>query len=202
VDTRDDRVRERPVDGRRSDVAGPDLPILRTARLVLRPFVLADAPVVQRLAGDESVASSTLNIPHPYEDGMAERWIEKQAGEWEAGASLVLAVTTHADGLVGAVGLDLTPAHRRAELGYWIGVPFWNRGYATEASAALIAHGFEELGLNRVMARHITRNPASGRVMKKLGMRPEGVMREHIVKWDEPEDIAIYGILRSDRPDA
>jgi RimJ/RimL family protein N-acetyltransferase len=80
-------------------------------------------------------------------------------------------------------------------------VPFWNRGYATEASAALIAYGFDELGLNRVLARHITRNPASGRVMSKLGMRPEGVMREHIMKGDEPEDIAIYAILRSDRPD-
>jgi RimJ/RimL family protein N-acetyltransferase len=187
--------------GPADQVGGPDLPTLRTARLVLRPFVLADAPVVQRLAGDENVASTTLNIPHPYEDGMAERWIEKQAPEWEARKSLALAVTTGDDGLVGAVSLALTPAHRRAELGYWIGVPFWNRGYATEASSALIAYGFEELGLNRVLARHITRNPASGRVMRKLGMRPEGVMREHIMKWDEPEDIAIYAILRSERPD-
>jgi RimJ/RimL family protein N-acetyltransferase len=186
--------------GPADQVAGPH-PILRTARLVLRPFVLADAPVVQRLAGDEKVASTTLNIPHPYEDGMAERWIEKQAREWEARTSLVLAVTTGDDGLVGAVSLALTPAHGRAELGYWIGVPFWNRGYATEAAAALVAYGFDELGLNRVLARHITRNPASGRVISKLGMRPEGVMREHIMKGDEPEDIAIYAILRSDRPD-
>lgn len=186
--------------GPADQVAGPH-PILRTARLVLRPFVLADAPVVQRLAGDENVASTTLNIPHPYEDGMAERWIERQTREWEAQTSLVLAVTTGDDGLVGAVSLALTPAHGRAELGYWIGVPFWNRGYATEAAAALVAYGFDELGLNRVLARHITRNPASGRVISKLGMRPEGVMREHIMKGDEPEDIAIYAILRSDRPD-
>ena len=59
---------------------------------------------------------------------------------------------------------------RRAELGYWIGVPWWNRGYATEAGRALLDFGFGTLGLHRIMAHHMMRNPASGRVMQKLGM--------------------------------
>ena len=175
------------------------IPTLQTKRLLLRPFVLADAPTVQRLAGDREVASTTLNIPHPYEDGMAEAWIETHAPNWEAKKNLALAVTAEADELVGAVSLRLRLDHRRGELGYWIGVPYWNRGYATEAAGALVAYGFNELGLNRIEAQYITRNPASGRVMEKLGMKREGVRRQHILKWDKLDDLALYAVLASDR---
>ena len=175
------------------------IPTLRTQRLVLRPFSPSDAPAVQRLAGDREVASTTLTIPHPYEDGMAEAWIEGRASAWAEKKALTLAVTTEADGLVGAMGLHLELEHLRAELGYWIGVPFWNRGYATEAAEAVMKFGFEELGLNRIEAEHFTRNPASGRVMEKLGMTPEGVRRQHVLKDDELEDLVLYAILGSDR---
>ena len=87
------------------------------------------------------------------------------------------------------------PEHARAELGYWVGVPYWNRGVATEAARALVAFGFGALGLHRVQARHLTRNPASGRVMQKLGMRLEGVHREAVRKWDRFEDLAMYAVL-------
>lgn len=174
------------------------IPTLRTDRLVLRPFELGDAPVVQRLAGDREVASTTLNIPHPYEDGVAEAWIETHLPAWREGSLLALAITTDADGVVGGISLHLNAAHRRGELGYWIGVPYWSRGYATEASRALVEHGFEELSLNRIVAQHITRNPASGRVMEKVGMRREGLLREHLAKWDQLEDVAVYGVLRGE----
>ena len=174
------------------------IPTLRTPRLVLRPFDASDAPTVQLLAGDERVASTTLNVPHPYEDGMAEAWIATHASGWASGKLLVLAITEESEGLTGAVSLHVSARHRRGELGYWVGVPYWNRGYATEASAALRDYGFEELGLERILGRHLTRNRASGRVMEKLGMTHEGVMRRHIVKWDVPEDVAIYGILREE----
>jgi ribosomal-protein-alanine N-acetyltransferase len=177
------------------------LPTLQTPRLVLRPFELADAPVVQRLAGVPEVALTTQNIPHPYEDGMAESWIGTLAPEWEAGRFLTLAVTTAEHGLVGAVGLHLNAAHRRGELGYWIGLPYWGKGYATEASRALLDHGFGPLVLNRIQARHMTRNPASGRVMRKLGMKPEGVQRQHVLVRGTFEDVAVYAILRGDRDD-
>ena len=97
------------------------------------------------------------------------------------------------------MGLHLKLQHLRAELGYWIGVPFWNRGYATEAAEAVIKFGFEELGLNRIEAEHFTRNPASWRVMEKLGMTLEGVRRQHVLKEDELEDLALYAVLHSDR---
>jgi RimJ/RimL family protein N-acetyltransferase len=74
-------------------------------------------------------------------------------------------------------------------------VPYWNRGYCTEASRAVIELGFTQLGLHRIQARHLTRNPASGRVMQKLGMQPEGVNRDAILKNDRFEDLATYAIL-------
>lgn len=174
----------------------PELPTLPTGRLVLRPFARDDAPVVQALAGHRDVASTTLNIPHPYADGLAEVWIETHRPAWEAINFMSLAATTEADGVVGAVSLHLSIVHGRGELGYWIGVPFWNRGYATETSAEVLRYAFEVLGLNRVVGRHITRNPGSGRVMQKLGMTHEGCLRQHCVKWGRAEDVDVYGILR------
>ena len=98
---------------------------LTTERLVLRPFTLADAPEVQRLAGDRDVASTTLRIPHPYKEGMAEEWIGTHAEKYASGKGLSLAITLRSPGtLVGAVGLEICKEHSRAELGYWIGKPY------------------------------------------------------------------------------
>jgi RimJ/RimL family protein N-acetyltransferase len=91
--------------------------------------------------------------------------------------------------------MSAQPAHARAELGYWIGVPFWNRGYCTEATRALVDLGFRSLGLHRIQARHLTRNPASGRVMLTLGMRMEGINRDAMRKHGRFEDLAVYAIL-------
>ncbi len=175
------------------------MPTLRTERLILQPFALSDAPTVQRLAGDREVATTTLTIPHPYDDGVAEAWIGKHREYWEEQKSLALAVTTSEEGLIGAISFALKLAHRRAEVGYWIGVPFWNRGFATEAARALIDFGFDQLGLNRVEAQYFVRNPASRRVLEKVGMKFEGIRREHMVKWDVAEDVGLCAILASDR---
>lgn len=173
-------------------------PGIRTQRLLLRPFRPEDAPAVQRFAGAREIADTTLNIPHPYTDGMAEEWIGTHAGAWERNEMATFAVTTTGDGLVGAVSLRLRPEHRRAELGYWIGVPFWGRGYATEAARALVRFGFDTLDLNRIHATHFTRNPASGAVLRKIGMRHEGTLRQHVRKWNQAEDLALYAILRQE----
>ena len=171
----------------------PDLP---TERLLLRPFRAPDAPDVQRLAGAFEVADMTMTVPHPYPDGAAEAWIATHADSWDAGIAATYAITERSTGhLVGAVGLALVRAHDLAELGYWIGVPYWNRGFASEASRALIDFGFSTLGLHRIQARHFLRNPASGRVMQKLGMTLEGIMRGAARKGDRFEDLALYAVL-------
>jgi len=73
--------------------------------------------------------------------------------------------------------------HRRAELGYWIGVPYWGKGYATEAARSVVNYGFSTLELHRIFASHVPANPASGRVLTKIGMRHEGRLLGHILKW-------------------
>src|SRR5215212_1807613 len=132
------------------------LPTLPTSRLLLRPFAPADARDVQRLAGEHAVASTTLNIPHPYEDGMAEAWIATHPVAFDEGVWATFAITARDGGtLLGAAGLTIRARHARAEMGYWVGRPYWGRGYATEAAGALLAYGFDALDLNRVQATHL-----------------------------------------------
>ena len=96
------------------------------------------------------------------------------------------------------MGLRIDQAHRRAELGYWIGTPFWGRGIATEAAKEMLRYGFEELRLHRIFAEHFAHNPASGRVLAKIGMKHEGCHRRHVLKWGEFVDAEQYGILREE----
>lgn len=174
-------------------------PILQTRRLILRPFTLGDAPEVQRLAGAPEIADTTLNVPHPYEDSMAEAWIGGHAAQFAAGNNVTYAIILR-DGerLIGCAGLMIEKRHRRAEIGYWLGVPFWNQGYITEAASALVDYGFHAMGLNKITASHFTRNPASGRVMEKLGMTREGLLPQHVWKNDRFEDLAVYGLLNTE----
>jgi ribosomal-protein-alanine N-acetyltransferase len=174
-------------------------PTLNTARLLLRPFTLADAPDVQRYVSDRDIAAMTLSIPHPYPDGGAEKWIETHAAKYADGQRVSFAIIERASrALAGAIGLHLERAHGRAELGYWIAKPFWGRGYATEAGRAMLRFGFEVLGLNKIHAAVFIKNPASDRVIRKLGMKWEGRLREHDLKWGVYEDIDLYAMLLSE----
>ena len=170
---------------------------IRTERLLLRPLKLSDASDVQRLAGDRDVASTTRNIEHPYEDGMAERWIRTCQEKSDAGELINFAIILHSGGsFLGAIELHPDIGARDAELGYWVGKPYWNQGYATEAVKAVVYHGLIELKMDRVYAAHFTRNPASGRVMQKAGMLHEGFLKGHTEKWGVFEDLELYGVTR------
>jgi RimJ/RimL family protein N-acetyltransferase len=177
-----------------------EIPSLQAERLILRPFSCDDAADVKRLAGDPAIADTTLNIPHPYEDGMAEEWIRTHQAVFDEGDGVTFAITLRETGeLVGAISLLHTMNRfNRAEMGYWIGKPYWANGYCTEAAKALIAYGFDKMELNRILAYHLTRNPASGRVMAKAGMRYEGHLRQHVMKNGVYEDLKLYAILRDD----
>jgi len=153
-------------------------PQIDTAHLTLRSFTSADAEVVRQLADNINVARYTLNIPHPYPAGVAEKWIATHARLWKLRTSGTWAITLSADqSLVGAI--TLTWINRtRAELGYWIGEPYWGKGYCSEATRALIEFGFQQLELKQIMAEHLRGNPASGRVMQKAGMQHTGSVRK------------------------
>ena len=174
-------------------------PTLQTQRLTLRPFMLSDAPQVKQLAGAWEIADTTLSIPHPYEDGMAEKWIKTHFCGLKEGSEVIFAVLVgEVNILCGAVGLLIDRENYRAEIGYWIGKPYWGKGYCTEAAREVLRYAFEDLALHRIHSSHFSRNPASGRVMQKIGMTYEGCHRQHILKWGKFEDLEKYGILKSD----
>ena len=177
----------------------PQRPTLQTDRLILRPFTLEDAPEVQRLAGDRAVAASLGDMPHPYEDGVAEEWISAHPQLFDEGKAAQFAIIRRDDNeLLGTVSLTIAAQASQAELGYWLGVPYWGNGYCTEAAAEVLRYGFEALELNRIHACHFGSNPASGRVMQKLGMTYEGCRRDHFCKWGVFHDSVDYAILRAE----
>lgn len=175
---------------------GPQ-PSITTDRLVLRPMRLSDAPAIAALAGDRRIYEYTLLIPHPYREEHATRWIATHRRGWEAGQHAHFAITRREDGtVVGGIGLvGISAVHRHAEVGYWIGVPFWRAGYATEAAGAIVEFGLRTLGLHRVSAFYFPGNEASGRVLEKIGMRREGVCRQDRFKDGKPRDSVLMAAL-------
>jgi RimJ/RimL family protein N-acetyltransferase len=167
-------------------------PVLRTEHLLLRPFALTDAESVRRLAGNPLIADTTAAIPHPYPAGEAERWIAVSQKNIEAGELLNYAITRAEDGeLLGSVSL-MHIDRGEAELGYWVGVPFWGRGIATAAARQLVRHGFDALGLRRIHARVLSRNPASRRVLLSLGFVHTGTETAACGERPQAEPIDYY----------
>jgi RimJ/RimL family protein N-acetyltransferase len=100
--------------------------------------------------------------------------------------------------LMGAISLRPHQRHQRADIGYWIGVPYWNQGYTSEAARRLVDYGFAELGLRRIYASYFSHNIASRRVMEKAGMTYEGTLRQHVERLGKFYDLGYCGILRSE----
>jgi ribosomal-protein-alanine N-acetyltransferase len=176
-------------------------PTLHTRRLLLDAFAPADAPDLQQLAGAREIADTTVAIPHPYDLDHALAWIGQQRRESVRGRATNFAVRLLRDSsLIGCAGLrDIDREHSQAELGFWIGQAWWGQGYAREAASAVLRFGFEQLGLNRICAHHMARNPAAGQVLRHIGMEREGLLRERVRKWGVYEDVVLYAILREDR---
>lgn len=170
---------------------------IKTERLELRPFKVSDAADFQRLAGDRDLASTTLGIEHPYEDGLAEKWIRSTLVESMAGKLIAFAITLLRDcSFVGSISLHPNDSRKQGEISYWIGKPYWNQGYATEALTRVLSYTFNTLKFERVYAAHFTRNMSSGRVMQKAGMLYEGSQLGPTVKWGVLESLELYGVSR------
>ncbi len=142
-------------------------PVISTERLLLRGPVITDAPAIAAACGDIGVSGMTTSMPHPYGLADAEAWIgQVQACDWRRDAFFV--IEHRAYGVVGIMGFD----HRRgprAEIGYALGRPFWNRGYATEAVRGALKWVKRDWRKNVVVAGHFADNPASGQVLCKAG---------------------------------
>lgn len=171
-------------------------PILHSTRLKLRFFEPSDAPVVDLLLGDSD--ASTAIMPQPYDDGPGVVWVADHQSKYEE-ELINFAITLKSTAvLIGGIGLRINPSFDRAELGYWIGKPFWGQGYCTEAARTILLYSFTTLNLNRVFSSHDLDNLASGKVLEKIGMKKEGVARQHYKAQDKYTDSVEYGILRSE----
>lgn len=172
---------------------------LATSRLRLCPFEESDSERVDSLLNDKEIASNTRSIAYPYPQGSALQWIVQHRVLSQHGEAYHFAIRQKSNRhLIGAIGLEVNKADHHAELGYWLGRKFWNQGYCTEAARRLIEFGFETVGLYRITSHHLTRNPASGRVLAKIGMSKEGTRRGHVRKWGVFEDVELYGMLTCD----
>ena len=164
--------------------------------VLLRPIVLEDAGRVARLCDDREVAEMTALVPYPYSAALAQAWIATLAPPTSNALQYVYAVGRRDDELlIGAVGLNVEPAAHDT-VGYWIGRPYWGRGHATDAASAAIALAFTQLGLREVHATHLARNPASGRVLAKCGLRE--VRREERPHRDGPAGTFVVWSLERD----
>jgi [ribosomal protein S5]-alanine N-acetyltransferase len=175
------------------------MPILETERLKLRGFQLEDASEFERLIVPKEVTDGTLSFPHPVPEGWGIERIDRMTARLESGEHIEFAICARDSGkLIGGIGLGITARHKRGGLGYWLGVDFWGKGFATEAARAVLTYGFQTLELHRIEAGHYPRNPASGRVLEKIGMQREGLMRGDVLKGDQFEDTILYARLSTD----
>jgi RimJ/RimL family protein N-acetyltransferase len=147
------------------------IPVLETGRLVLRAPRLEDAKAVATLANDRRVAENTLQIPHPYSLADAEAFITgANAGHF----GVVFLITARSGAILGGCGIA-APDSDAPEIGYWLGVPFWGKGYATEAARAVIDRAFGDLDCEVLLGGARVSNPASRRVLEKCGFQWTGV---------------------------
>jgi RimJ/RimL family protein N-acetyltransferase len=161
------------------------IPVLGTKRLALRAARLEDAKAVAALANDRRIAENTARIPHPYKLADAEQFIAGASKEGEA----AYLITLHDKTIIGACGL-MFREDDAPEIGYWLGVPYWNKGYATEALHALIDYAFTDFTHDAVQAGARVTNPASRRVLEKCGFQWTGVglYRINSIKSSAPID--------------
>ncbi|RMF52633.1 MAG: N-acetyltransferase [Bacteroidetes bacterium] len=158
----------------------------------LVPVQLEHAPAIQRLAEDPAVTATT-NLPEPYPPDGARLWIRSLLPKRWAGVEYAFAMVNADEELVGVVGfMDVRPQEGQAELGYWVGRPYWGRGYATAGCRQILAYGFDVLGLRRIIARPLARNRASCRVLEKIGFRWLGTERNVFPRFDPEDRLAVY----------
>ena len=146
------------------------IPVLETKRLAMRAPRLEDAKTVAALVNDRRIAENVARIPHPYKMSDAESFI---SGANQTGGEAVFLITLRDETVIGACGLMMQD--KVPELGYWLGVDHWGKGYATEALHAVIDFAFADLGHAALQAGCRVTNPASRRVLEKCGFQWTGV---------------------------
>jgi [ribosomal protein S5]-alanine N-acetyltransferase len=176
-----------------------DPPILQTARLVLRPLRLEDAPDYFEFSSDPEVVRFLSRPPHSTVDEARQRVAEILAPELLDAHKRWAIVPVGSTKMIGSCALHLeAEVHRRAEISYLLNRAYWGHGYMPEAVRALLEYGFQERELNRIDAMCVAANEASERVMQKVGMRYEGTLRQYLFTRGQFWDMKLYSILRDE----
>lgn len=172
-------------------------PEMETERLRLRKILLDDLEDMHAIMGDAEVAKHMNWQAHESISRTAET-IDRIVKDYETGDGFRWAIALKSsDRFIGFMNCKPEFRQNRVNLGYWLGRPYWNGGYMTEAVHAVIRLCFEKLAVNRVEAEHFVENPASGKVMEKAGMAYEGLLRQYILgKEGIYHDCKIYAITR------
>lgn len=171
---------------------------ITTERLFLRLFEESDAENVTKLCNNYNIYKSTLTLPYPYTIDCALSWIEHHIYNFNADKSYEFAICDRQTGtLYGAIALSNNQRFENGEIAYWIGEEFWGNGYATEASKAILDFAFNVKKYHKVYARHFASNPASGRVIQRIGMIKEGVLIDHVKKENQYEHLIYYGVVKN-----
>jgi ribosomal-protein-alanine N-acetyltransferase len=173
-----------------------EFPVLLTQRLILSQLNESDLLFITEYLQDKVFSELTSNIPYPYTEEDAEIWLKMSREAFSNKTGYTFAIRDKEHRIMGAVGLH-DRGDDKAELGYWLAVPFWNKGYVTEAAEAIVRFGFETLKFNKIYATHFLNNPASGRIMQKIGMEKEALLKQHIKKNEEYLDIVMYSSFRN-----
>lgn len=175
------------------------LPDLETPRLLLRRMRLRDAADMFEYTSDPQVARYVLWDPHRSQRE-TRRYIRAVRSQYRQGVPSSWAIELKAEHkVIGSIGyMWYSPDNRSAEVGYSLSRAYWNRGFMSEALQRVILSAFQDLRLHRVEAQHDVRNPASGRVMEKCGMRKEGILRARLFSKGEYVDTALWSILREE----
>ena len=171
---------------------------LTTERLLLTPPVLADAAAIITLANDPLIAEMTLSVPSPYGEANAVQFLQLVNMGRSTGTAFIYAIRSPNDRtFMGAIGLHLIEKYGHAELGYWMGAPYRQNGYVSEAVGALIAAGFEYLpDVARIQAIHKYGNDASGGALLANGMIREATLDDYVIKDGATQTVVSYRILR------
>ena len=170
---------------------------LATERLLLRKFKMSDAQFIANLLKEKEVAATTLMLPFPCSVKKAEKMIaefhEEEQYQKATRWAIVLKETNEVMG-----GLRLAPnmAFNSAEIGFWLGRPYWRNGYILEAAKKVMEFAFDKMGINRLEAHAMQENLASIELLMKLGFSKEGYHPELVIKWGLYKDVITFGLLR------
>lgn len=174
-------------------------PELSTQRLRLGKIRVSDIPTIVTYANNRNIADNTLNLPNPYHEENAVFWMNMQIQGFQKKQNYIFAIfIKETDKFIGGIGLHIDANHNKAEMGYWIGEPNWNNGFASEAGKEILKYGFKVLELNKIYATHFLQNKASEKVLKKIGMQKEATLKQHYNKNGTYIHVGQYCLLQSE----